>query len=557
MNNNITVPDDGPWPVRQYAQLPASPLQPGQRNYSSSNILDFPTLLRVLQHWRWLVLGAVAAGLALAVLQTLLTTPIYRSQVVLEANPPAVAINTEQTREQESTFGSYDFVATQVGLLSSRSVAERTAEDLNLANNPDFVSQKKDAAGRLRSATIRVASFLKVTAPETGNLIKFTYDADSPQLSAQVANGVADSFINTALQRRYEASAFARNFLERQIGKTRSDLEVSERAMVAYAQKQGIISTGTSGTDGKSSGSDTNSIQGESLIALNGALAQATARRVAAEGAYRTTQSVGQTADVTQSTQTLRQQKAVLEGEYQQKRTFQKPEHPEMQALRSQINELGKQISSASAQMTSGRSNTLLAEYRGALSAEQALQSRVSGLKGEVLNLRGRSIQYNILQRDADTNRSLYDALLQRYKEIGVAGGIGMAPVSIVDRATPPSLPYKPNLLFNLAAGLVVGLLAGLGGAIGLEFWSDTIKTREDVRKKLELACLGVVPRTSAKADFVEELKNPRSLVAEAYSAIVAALRFSSEKGTPDVIFVTSTRPSEGKSSSALALAQN
>ena len=87
-----------------------------------------------------------------------------------------------------------------------------------------------------------------------------------------------------------------------------------------------------------------------------------------------------------------------------------------------------------------------------ALAAERALQARVSALKGEVLDLRGRSIQYNILQREVDTNRSLYDALLQRYKEIGVAGGVGIAPVSIVDRADAPTLPYKPNLFINLCS---------------------------------------------------------------------------------------------------------
>nr|WP_283937668.1 tyrosine-protein kinase domain-containing protein [Sphingomonas hankyongi] len=207
--------------------------------------------------------------------------------------------------------------------------------------------------------------------------------------------------------------------------------------------------------------------------------------------------------------------------------------------------------------MSSGRSNTLLADYRAALSAEHALQGRVNQLKGSVLNLRGRSIQYNILQREVDTNRGLYDALLQRFKEIGVAGGIGMAPVSVVDRADAPSAPYKPNLLLNLLGGLGLGLLAGIGAAVALEFINDTIKTREDIRTKLALACLGAVPKTAARDAFVDDLKNPTSTVSEAYSAIVAALRFSTDEGMPKIMVVTSTQPGEGKSSTALALAQN
>jgi len=529
---------------------------PGRRIYSAASILDFATFVRILQHWRWMILGAVATGVALGILATLLTTPVYRAHVTLEVNPPSVPVTDEQSKELQTYQDPYDVVATQVGLLTSKTVAERTAQELNLGNNPDFVPQTGDASTRVHTATAKVQSALSADVPKEGQLINFSFSSTSPQLSALVANGIAESFINSSLQRRYEASAYARKFLERQIAKTRGDLEKSERSLVAYAQAQGIINTAI-GPDGKPANSDAGSLQGESLVALNKALADATARRVSAEGAYRGALASGPTADVTASTQALRQQRATLQAEYQQKREFMKPEHPEMQSIQAQISELDKQIAREGSQMATSRNNSLLQEYRGALSAEQALQSRVGGLKGAVLNLRGRSIQYNILQRDVDTNRTLYDALLQRYKEIGVAGGIGTAPVSIVDRADVPTAPYKPNLLLNLLLGVVGGLLAGVGGAVGLEFINDTIKTREDVRDKLGLACLGAVPKTSAKDAFVEDLKNPASVVSEAYSTVVAALRFSTDEGIPKILLVTSTQPSEGKSSTALALAQN
>jgi succinoglycan biosynthesis transport protein ExoP len=558
MNTNLTVRNEGQWPIAPYPVQDAA-LGRGQRSYSAANILDFQMLVRILHHWRWAVLAALGVGLLGAVLVSLLTSPVYRSSVTLEANPPSVAISDEQSRQQDQqNTDTYDFIATQVGLLGSRAVAERTAQELNLANNPDIAPQDRDASQRLSAATNIIQRGLKVIPPEQGQLIKFNFDSTSPQLAALVANGVADSFINTSLQRRYEASAYARNFLERQINKTRGDLEKSERAVVAYAQQQGIITTGGgTGPDGKSNGSDTNSLQGESLVQLNTALAAATARRVSAEGAYRQALATGPTSDVNAAVLPLRQQLAQLQAQYQQKREFMKPEHPEMVSLKAQIDELSRQIAGEVSQASSGRINGLLADYRGALSAEQALQARVSQLKGDVLNLRGRSIQYTILQREVDTNRSLYDALLQRYKQIGVAGGIGMAPVSIVDRAEVPSFPFKPNLILNLIIGLGLGLAAGIAGAIGLEFVNDTIKSREDVRRKLAMACLGTVPKTPAKDSFVDDLKNPTSIISEAYSAIVAALRFSTEEGTPKVLLVTSTRSGEGKSSSALAVAQN
>ncbi|NUQ17641.1 MAG: polysaccharide biosynthesis tyrosine autokinase [Sphingomonas sp.] len=559
MNTSLPVPNDGPWPVGAY-NPDADQLTRGQRNYSSANMLDFATLLRIIHHWRWLVLGAIALGLAGAILITLLTRPVYRAWVTLEANPPSFQVTDAKDGDQTDVTGGdpIGFVATQVGLVQSRSVAERAAQELNLPNNPEVVRQDLDASKRLWTATQMITQNLNVTPPEIGELIRFSYDSTSPQLAASVANAVADSFINTAIQRRYESSAYARNFLERQISKTRGDLENSERALVSYAQQQGIINT--SGADPAAtsqSQGDTNSLQGQSLVKLNEALADATARRVAAEGAYQQSLAAGPGSEVTQSTQVLIQQLAALQAQYQQKRAFMKPEHPEMVSLRAQIDELQRQISKDQAQVTSGRNNDLLAQYRAAVSAENALKGRVAQLKGDVLNLRGRSIQYTILQREVDTNRALYDALLQRYKQIGVAGGVGVAPVSIVDRAGVPKVPFKPNLLLNLIVGLGLGLAAGIAGAVGLEFINDTVKTREDVRKKLALACLGAVPRTPAKNAFVDDLKNPTSIISEAYSAIVTALRFSTESGMPKVLLLTSTRSGEGKSSSALAIAQN
>ena len=485
----------------------------------------------------------------------MLTTPLYRARVSLEVNPPRVEVMAEQSKGVVSDTNAWDFVATQVGLLKSTSVAQRVVEDLNLANNPAFADQQADPAVRLRQATQKVATSLSVTPPTEGNLVTFSYVSESPQLAAQIANAYANAFINSALQRRYEASTYARNFLEKQIAKTRGDLERSERQLVAYAQSQGIINTSGAGEGER--GADAGSLQGQSLVALNEALAQATARRVAAEGAYRSAAAAGPTSEVTATTQALRQSRAALEAEYQDKRTLMKPEHPEMVSLRSRIQELDRQISRETSNVEGSRINGLQAEYRAALSAERALQARVAGLRGQVLDLRGRSIQYTIFQREVDTNRALYDALLQRYKEIGVAGGIGTAPVSIVDRADIPTGPFKPNLLWNLLAGFGLGLAAGIATAFALEYMNDTIKTRADVRNKLGLACLGAIPKRTRKVPLLEELEDPTSATSEAYSTVSTSLRFSTENGVPKTMLISSARAAEGKSSTAVSLAHN
>ena len=154
MNTSIAVPNEGAWPIEPFNPQ-ARELPRGGRNYSAANILDLATLMRIIHHWRWLVLGAIALGLAGAILATLLTRPVYRAWVTLEANPPTVSVSDEQSRQQEISGGdTYNFVATQVGLVQSRSVAERAAQELNLANSPDVVPQNMDASKRLRAATI-------------------------------------------------------------------------------------------------------------------------------------------------------------------------------------------------------------------------------------------------------------------------------------------------------------------------------------------------------------------------------------------------------------------
>jgi capsular exopolysaccharide synthesis family protein len=552
LNRDLIVsPNDG-WDV-----LPAlDPMsaRPGQNVQSG---MDLSRLIRILREWRSVIIALGAAGLLGAIAITLLTTPLYRAKVVLEANPPTVEVIDEKAQASGPSLDVWQFVATQLGLLQSRGLAERVVQNLGLAKNPQFADQKADPATRTKEAADVVAGSLETAPQVDGQLIKFSVVSQSPELAAGIANAYADAFIDASLQRRYEASSYARNFLQRQIATTRRELEKSERDLVHYAQAQGIINTGTTDT---ASSTDASSPQGQSLIALNEALAQATAQRVAAEGAYRQAIAVPVTSEVTASTQALRQARAQLQAQYQQKRALMKPDHPEMVSLRSQIAELDKQIGKETAAVDQSRVNTALAAYRAALSAENALKAKVASLKSDVLNLRGRSIQYAILQRDVDTNRALYDALLQRYKEIGVAGGIGESPVSIVDRADVPSAPFKPNAVLNILLGISLGLLAGVLAAIGLDILNDTIRSPSDVRHKLGLACLGSIPKRLGKAKrtgLLEELDDPTSPAAESYATLGTSLGFTTDEGLPSAFLVTSAKAAEGKSSTALALAHH
>jgi len=521
--------------------------------------LNIATLWRVVSEWRWLILGAVAVGLAGAIVATFLTTPLYRASATLEMNPPTIEV-TDPTKGGRMTMGGDErsFLATQYSLLQSQNLAQRVAQDLNLASNKDFMPQGGDRNQRIKWAAGILQSNLIVKPVENSRIVRISYSSPSPTLAAQIANSFADDFINSNIERRYQATDYARHFLERKIADTRAALEKSEREAVAYAQARSLINLGGSdATKGGGGGtSDASSLQGAELAQLNTALAQAQNRRIQAEQAYRKQGNV-QTTEVVASTAPLRAQIGELESTYQEKLSVFRPEYPDMVKLRARIDTLTAQLKREQGSVTSSHASTLLAEYQAAAASERALQARVDQLKAQVLNLRGAGIQYNILQREVDTNRSLYDALLQRYKEIGVASGVGTSAVSVVDRADPPGGPYKPNLMLNLLIGLGLGLIAGLGAALALEFLNDTIKTPEDVREKLGLPSLGVIPRKKGNDALADELKDQSSPISEAYYSLRTSLQFTTETGAPKTLLITSTRAAEGKSSTTLALAQN
>ncbi len=526
----------------------------GYGDTTGARELSLGLLWRVAVEWRWLILAAIGTGIAAAVLITLLTPLKYRSTASIELNPPVVEVLGDEgskTGRRNAAASDAAFIGTQLGLLNSRALAERVAQDLNLASNPAVVGDGSDRNANTAIAAGFVQGGTAVKIQPQSRLIDVSFIARDPQLAARVVNGITDAFIATNLERRYQSSSYARDFLQRQIATTRRDLEKSERQLVAYAQQQRLISTG----EGENAG-DTNSLTGSSLIALNQALATTQAKRIAAEQRYREAVLGGATTEGSANAAPLRGQIAALNAEYQQKlQTFQ-PDYPEMVALKARIDALRASVVSETRTANADRAGSLRQEFQAARAEEDRLRAQVTGLSSSVLDQRGRRIQYTILQREVDTNRALYDALLQRYKEVGVAGGIGTAVASVVDRGVTPGGAYSPNLYLNLLIGALLGTIIGMLAAIALEFINDTIKTPDDVRNKLQLPFLGGIPNAKA-AKPIDELNDPLSPVTEAYLSTTTALQFVTEGGAPKTLLVTSTRPAEGKSTSAWALAHS
>ena len=226
------------------------------------------------------------------------------------------------------------------------------------------------------------------------------------------------------------------------------------------------------------------------------------------------------------------------------------PSYPAAKAVASQITQLDKSIAREEARISS----SLASDYRASQVRQNGLQSRVDALKSSFLDLRRRSIQYTIYQREVDTNRQLYDGLLQRYKEIGIAGGVGTNNISIVDVADVPEKPSSPRLMLNLMLGVIAGVAIGSVVVLVLEQSDESITDPAELDQILGVPLIGSVPMTIGQTPL-EALNDRKSDLVDAYLAVQTNLEFSTDHGVPRSLSVTSTRPGEGKSTSAFALA--
>ncbi len=428
----------------------------------------------------WLI-AAGLLGLLAALAYSLSQAPLYRSSATIELNPPTVPIMSNGSGSAEEMVvpsTDYEFRETQIGILRSRALAERVVQDLDLVS--DSRAENSSGPSNVEVAASAVAGGLTVQPTANSRLIQLSYVSPDPQEAARLVNAFTTSFVQLTLDRKYEATIAARDFLEERIATVRSEVNDAERELVDYAKANGIVLLG-GGEDGEGGGG---SLTGNSLTSLNAALSAAQQKRITAEQRYRQASSIG---EVNASTAQLRQELASLQAEYEEKSTYLQDSFPDMVRLRTRINELSSQIN----RETSRSVAALRAEYQAALAEENALRSRVGQLSSEALGEQEDSIQYNILQRELDTNRGLYDALLERYNEVSVAAGIGSAQAAVVDSGQIPQTPFSPNTVRNAILGLILGLGLGAGLAILYDRVTNTIKTKEDVREKLNLSSLG------------------------------------------------------------------
>ncbi len=511
---------------------------------------------------KWYLLVPIVAAVILAMIVTLLATPRYTATSQIEIKREAARIMNVQGVEPDTSAADMEFYQTQYGLLASRSLAASVSRTLRLADNEAFmemtgVTAALESKGKINDRRAReeevVKTLLKnvnISPIRLSSLVNIGFVSPDPETAAKVSNAWAEGFINSNISRGFESTAYARRYLEGRLEDLREKLEESERQAVGYASDQAIINLPSNDASSGDAARD-RSLISDQLAALNTSLAAATADRIAAESRLgRGREGASAEALENVAISRLRENLAEARAEYARLLAEFTPQYPGAQALKARIDTLQSSLRSEENRV----SLTLENQYRDARRRESELRAQVEALKSGFNAQRRRAIQYNIFQREVDTNRQIYDALLQRYKEIGVASGVGSNNVSIVDRAMPPDKPSSPKPLLNVVIAAFLGLLAGIGLALLREQLDEGFSDPTEVERRLGVPLLGVVPLLDEE-DCIAEVRDPKSGLAEAYLSIDSRLRFSSEEGVPRVLTVTSTRPAEGKSTTAFALA--
>lgn len=514
----------------------------------------------VLRH-KFVIMAAIAFTLIVAIVATLLATPYYRATARIEISRTQSNITNVQALNQDDNRQNLEFYRTQYALLQSRTLAERVERTLNLSTDPLWLAtsptpaestQPKRVGDRQQDERQRaVATLMRVVQinPIEGSaLVDVVVNTPNPQLSARIANEWVTQFIGSNLGRRLDSTAYAREFLGGRLRQLRQRTETSERALVNYARSRQIITfESAEGPEGK--GRSERTLVSDNLSRLNEALAQATTDLVQAES--RLNQAGGGLNDGNSATlSSLRQERAQALAEYRALLVRFDPQYPDAKIVKARVDALDASIAREAARISGG----VAGDFEAAQKREKRLRTLLVEERSRFLDQRSDSIQYNILAREVDTNKQLYDSLLQRFKEIDVTG-VGVNNVSIVDAARVPESASSPKLMTNLAIALLGGIAVATLLVMLLERSDDRIKHPIDVATKLGVPLLGVVPFV-AKGRAIEEISDPKSGISESFISLVSTLGFATAHGIPRTMMLTSAQPSEGKSVSCIGLAQ-
>jgi polysaccharide biosynthesis transport protein len=540
--------------------------------------------LRVLIKRKWLVLGSIALVFGGSLVATLRTTPIYDAVGSIAINKPDPMLQNLRDGGNAAEDYYYDptDLDTEVRILRSDLLALQVVKQLNLDRLPEFGGSGAPSSSSLEvtsdalepdspRADFVLASFkanLRVILEPNTRVIDIHYRNPNQQLAARIVNAIANTYIEQNFKARFESTMQASDWLSRQLVDLQMKVETSQEKLVKYQKDHQIL-----GIDEKQN------ITTAKLDELNKELTTAESVRMQKESVYRLaqagdTESAAAVAEGAAPSQTSGQSSALLEKLQEQKADINiqiaqmstqfGPAYPKLAQLNNQIQEINAQIESEMKKVAA----RLRGDYRAALERENMLRAALDEQKQQENKLNESAIEYSFLKRDFETNRTLYEGLLERLKEAGITAGLRSNNIRQVDVARPPTAPAEPNVPRNLGFGLMLGLTSGIGLAFLLEGIDNTVRTPEQAQTISGLPSLGMIPLGSrnnlegdthslsvaSSKEMVELItqSRPQSQMSEAYRALRTSLLLTSVGAPPKVLVVTSALPQEGKTTTSI-----
>ena len=562
------------------------------------HVMDY---LRVVYRRRWIALPVFLVVFVVGAVNALRETPVYeaRVQLLIQKDAPSGA-RLDQVFDNQNAWYDTDFYMTQLRILQSRTLARRTIDAMNLwsakklGNGPEpkasislsryvwravfFVidlAQKPfadppppvtattetpdPAAEETAGQSGRIDEFmggLGVVPVRNSQIVEIRYESGDPEFAAKAANAVAKAYIQQTTEFKFSASKDAADWLSERLAEQRKAVEASEAALQAYKEKNGGVAI----TDGGSN------IVVQRLTELNSALTKAKTERINKEAAYNQLKSA-------EAAGNLDSFPVVLANDYIQKLRADLSDLQRQQATladrygerHAEVIKNRTAIQSAEAKLRAelGKiSESVHSEYQAALSQEQSLQGALDAQKNEALSLNRKGIEFGVLQREADSNRQIYESLMQRTKETGITSESRTTNVRIVDLAEVPRGPISPNVPHELEVSFAMSLFFAVAVAFGLEYLDNRIKSPQELKAHLGVPFLGMVPAVGKDKTGDDPLLSravPANF-AEAFKSIRTNVLFSSAEDGMRSLVVTSSGPGEGKSivscNIAVALAQ-
>ncbi|APE27341.1 GumC family protein [Aurantiacibacter gangjinensis] len=536
--------------------------------YGRGKLVNFGVIRAMLWRQRFVLAGLVGAALLAGLVITMLMTPIYAatSSVRVDSQPDQLIEGQELVNPYIGANEIDRYLLTLTHEVTSRDMALKVEEELDLANNAAFLGLERDVvdghlpaegeARREQTAIAMLQGNLEVEVPLMTSVISMTYESPNPEIAAAVANAYATNFLSSDIERALEANSYALEFLDEQIVELRAELQDAERAAINYARANRLVGEALQSQDdnGDDAGAPA-TLSAANLGNINRTYTEARAERIAAEQRWRSVRDIppAQLPEVRTSSyvEQLRGQLAEAQADLVQLRERYQDDYPDIRQLEARIATLRSDIATAGAEIKASIRN----DYTIALRQERALAGELERQSSVTLDEQDRRVQFNLLDREVQARRSQLAALLARYNQVSSAANLQSSNATLLEQAVVPDAPVAPNLFKNLVIAFVLGTGLAVALAILREVLDDRLRSTEDVERVLGVRALGHTPNID-EADIASDIDDTFSHLSEAYASIRATLDYRLAKGRHSVIQVTSSGAGEGKTTTAIALAR-